>query len=437
MIPKPDSSEKGPLGIPTMLDRAVQAVYHMAIDPVVECQSDPNSYGFRKYRSTHDAITRLRTLLDKDNSPQWMLDADVAKCFDQISHAFLITRTPICDKDVLESWLKSGVMNGVELAPTEVGTPQGGIISPLLCNIALNGLEHAVKTSVGRSDYQKKLGSRPKVHTTRYADDFIITGVNEGLLTRQVRPAVEKFLDERNLKLKEAKTRIIHIEEGVDFLGFNLRRHPYRPELNKAPSRLDKDNQKGKTVLIIRPSKNNVERLVGKIRKIIVPARPIEYIIRDLNPILRGWAEYFRISYHSVEVMGKLGHYIWTKMWIWARKRHSKKNAEWIYKRYVNASTDRKWRFGASPEASIYDLSTVTHWKLTPMKQDINPYTEEGELYYEARRKDMGAAKFRSAVYRKYKYRCPECGDTLHGEEPVELHPSYYPRGPRRQVDAG
>lgn len=428
MIPKPDSSEKRPLGIPTMLDRAVQAIYHMAVDPVVECQSDPNSYGFRKYRSTHDAVTRLRTLLDKETSPQWILEADIAKCFDQISHTFLIEHTPICDKDVLISWLKSGVVNGTKLAPTEMGTPQGGVISPLLCNIALNGLENTVKTSVGTlGAQQKRLGMRSKVHITRFADDFIITSVNEEILIQQVRPAVEEFLSKRHLKLKEAKTRIVHIEEGVDFLGFNLRRHPYCPKQNKLSKSMQQKGAlaatKEQTVLIVRPSKKNVDKLVGKIRTIIVPARPIESIIRDLNPILRGWAEYFRISYHSIEVMSKISHHIWKKMWLWARKRHSKRNAEWVYKKYIQgADPRRKWIFGASPEATLFDLSTVTQWKLNPMRLGVNPYTEEGEIYYEARRKGMIAAKFRSAVYQKHKYKCPKCGDTLHGEEPVELH---------------
>lgn len=309
-------------------------------------------------------------------------------------------------------------MQGTKISPTEMGTPQGGVISPLLCNIALNGLEQVAKESVGTSAYQRKLGSRPKVHTTRYADDFIITSVNEELLLREVCPAVEEFLAKRNLKLKEAKTRILHVSQGVDFLGFNLRRHTYRPELNKTTRNPEKHNQ----VLIIRPSKKNVIKLVEKIKSTMLPARPMESIIRDLNPILRGWAEYFRISYHSLRVMGKLSHYIWTKTWIWARKRHSKRNAEWVYNKYIQSSVERKWRIGVSAQEILYDMSTVTSLKLTPLRENVNPYTEEGEKYYEKRRKDMVVANFRKAIYQKYKYKCPHCGDSLFGEESVELH---------------
>jgi RNA-directed DNA polymerase len=163
-IPKPNSEEKRPLGIPTLTDRAVQAVYLMAIDPIVEEQSDPNSFGFRQYRSAHDAICRLRVLLDKRHSPTWVLDADIAKCFDKIDHNFLIENTVICDKTMLIQWLKCSITDKGVYTDTIKGTPQDGIISPMLCNIALNGLEAAVKTAIPSSSRNPS-----KVHVTRYA----------------------------------------------------------------------------------------------------------------------------------------------------------------------------------------------------------------------------------------------------------------------------
>ena len=144
-IPKANSKELRPLGIPTILDRAVQALYHLGVDPAVETNSDPNSFGFRKFRSTQDAITAIRSLLDKKSSPSWILEADISKCFDKISHEFLMKRTPICHKMVLKQWLKSGVMEQLNYMETDAGTPQGGIISPLLCNVALNGIEEYIR----------------------------------------------------------------------------------------------------------------------------------------------------------------------------------------------------------------------------------------------------------------------------------------------------
>ena len=188
----------------------------------------------------NDAITRLRSVLDKTVSPHWVLDADVAKCFDTISHDFLLRNTLLCDRSVLEQWLISGVMEGREVSKTDVGTPQGGIISPLLCNITLNGIETAAKQP-------RRKDGRPKVHLTRYADDFVVTGKTEAILTQQVKPAIAEFLDARGLKLKESKTRTINVVEGFDFLGFNLQRKPWSHKLNQS------SNQE--SVLIIRPKR--------------------------------------------------------------------------------------------------------------------------------------------------------------------------------------
>jgi RNA-directed DNA polymerase len=175
-----------------MTDRAVQALYHQALDPVVEEMSDRNSFGFRKYRSAQDALTRIRTLMDKPTSPRILLDADIRKCFDKINHQYLLDNTPIYNKHVLEEWLKSGVADDTgQIAKTEEGTPQGGVISPLLCNIALNGLEKQIRESTGAtSDAQK----RHKVQTIRYADDFLIIGETEPMIRERVLPAVQNFL---------------------------------------------------------------------------------------------------------------------------------------------------------------------------------------------------------------------------------------------------
>src|SRR6185312_14363869 len=368
-IPKPGSNEKRPLGIPTMMDRAVQAVYHMAVDPAIECKSDLNSYGFRKYRSTHDAITTLRSLMDKAVSPQWVFETDISKCFDKIDHQFLMKHTPICDKTVLEQWLKSGIKIGSSYEDVVEGTPQGGIISPMLCNVALNGIESYVLEKFDRTKMDKATGLRPKINVIRYADDLVITGVSEELL-QKVRPVLEEFLNPRGLALKEAKTRIVNIHEGLDFLGFHIQRHIIDPKINKA-------NLRQASVLVIQPTRKAIDRLQDKTKKLISKERPLESIIRDLNPVLRGWSEYYRISYHSKEVFITLGHDVWKKMWAWARKKHISKTAKEITRKYLIPGKGHKWTWGKSLTETLFNLAEVTTWVMRPLKLDRNPYLLE------------------------------------------------------------
>lgn len=388
----------------------------------MEHDSDLNSYGFRQYRSTHDAITRVRSLLDKEYSPEWILDADVAKCFDRISHNFLLENTRICDKSVLNQWLKCGFVEKGVFKNTDMGTlgsfgpksggPQGGIISPMLCNIALNGLENiAIKSAPAA-----KRGKRNKIHLTRYADDFICTSANKTILEQAVFPAISDFLEKRGLEFKMSKTSIVNIRQGFDFLGFRFERKPWNYKFNKAK----KINVK--TVLIINPRKTKIKALKLNIQRIINSSKPIESILRDLNPVLRGWSEYFRISYHSLPVFWSLGHYVYNKMWKYARERHPTKNATWIFEKYVVKNGDRKWIFGKSLKESIFDLSKVTHYGLFQIKQGLNPYLKLNKEYYENRRIVRIDAKFRATIYRKFKHICIVCHESLHNGEPIELH---------------
>ncbi|TKD43806.1 group II intron reverse transcriptase/maturase, partial [Azotobacter chroococcum] len=217
-IPKSDGKER-PLGIPTMRDRAMQALWKLALEPVAETCADPNSYGFRPERSTADAIAHGFTVLAKRSSAEWILEGDIRGCFDNISHDWLLTNVPM-DKTILRKWLQAGYVEQGTLFATEAGTPQGGIISPILANWTLDGLEQAALTSVASTERRR----RPfKVHAVRYADDFIVTGASKSLLEHQVRPAIEAFLKERGLELSAKKTHITHISEGFDFLGQNVR----------------------------------------------------------------------------------------------------------------------------------------------------------------------------------------------------------------------
>lgn len=405
-IPKANSKELRPLGIPTLIDRAVQAIYHLGVDPAVEVNSDPNSYGFRKFRSTQDAITAIRSLLDKKSHPHWILEADISKCFDKIDHEFLLKHTPICHKMVLKQWLKSGVMDQLNYIETEEGTPQGGIISPTLCNIALNGIEKHI-----RDHNPLKRGISPGVHVIRYADDMVITAKNKEIAHKNME-LLNDFLQERGLKLNEKKTLITHVKEGFDFLGFHIRRMEWDPRLNSAT---DQD-----TVLIIKPSSKGIKKLKESINKVIVMNKPIRKIISELNPILRGWGEHKRISYHTQEVFITIDHWIYQKMLKWSHWH--KGSLRKIVHRYMIQTATRKWNWGVSQTEKLINLGEISIITRRPLKLDKNPYIKENLKYYEKRKEKLIEAKFRQEVYKLFKQRCPLCDESLHNDESVELH---------------
>jgi RNA-directed DNA polymerase len=411
-LPKPGTNEKRPLGIPTMIDRALQATYHLAIDPVVEANSDRYSYGFRKGRSAQDAIVRVRTLLDKPSSPRYVLDGDIEKCFDKISHRFLMANTPICDKHILKQWLESGVLEDGIFSSTLEGTPQGGVISPLLCNIALNGFEGAI--SEAAELHRKTKRWQPKVNVVRYADDFLVTARSSQIL-EEIKLAIERFLAVRGLRLKETKTRIVNVREGFNFLGFRLERVKATLEANR----------KQRTVFRTLPTKRNEESLIRRIKEQIDKYRnsgTMDDLIININPLLRGWAEYYRISSHSRESFERIGSYIWKKMWITLRKKHTKRNREWILKTYIHPLHNYQWRIGVSTERVIFEIASVVIYKMPPLKSDLNPYIIANSESIEKRKQNKLAAKFRAEVYRKWKHRCSYCETSLYNDESIELH---------------
>jgi RNA-directed DNA polymerase len=209
-IPKRNGSKR-PLSIPCMSCRAMQALYLLALDPIAETRADPNSYGFRKERSPADAMEQCFTILSKARSPQWILEGDIKACFDRISHGWLLGHIPM-DKRILRKWLKAGFIEKQVLHPTEEGTPQGGICSPVIANLALDGLERALLERYPKP----KSGYNAKVNLVRFADDFIVTGISRELLEQEVKPLVEQFMRERGLGLSQEKTVITHINDGFD-----------------------------------------------------------------------------------------------------------------------------------------------------------------------------------------------------------------------------
>jgi RNA-directed DNA polymerase len=311
-IPKANGKLR-PLGIPTMKDRAMQALHLLALLPVAETTADKNSYGFRPGRSTADAIGQSFLMLSRKDSATWVLEGDIRGCFDNISHEWMLRHIP-ADKEVLRKWLKAGFMENRVLFPTEAGTPQGGIISPTLANLTLDDLERLLKENFPAKELNGRKHS-PKVNLVRYADDFIITGMDKDMLEKEVRPLVEQFLRDRGLQLSPEKTCVTSIEQGFDFLGQNLRKYD------------DK--------LLIKPSKKNTHNFLEKVRQLIHRHRGTSQadLIRHLNPVIRGWANYHR---HIVakETFKQVEWVLWHSLWRWARHRHSGKRSHWLIQRY-------------------------------------------------------------------------------------------------------
>ncbi|HWR72949.1 MAG TPA: group II intron reverse transcriptase/maturase, partial [Nitrospirota bacterium] len=360
-----------PLGIPTMRDRAMQALYALSLIPIAETTGDPNSYGFREFRSCADAIGQIFICLAKRFSPRWILEADIRSCFDEINHAWLLRHIPM-DRKVLGRWLKSGYLDKGVLYPTSAGTPQGGIISPTLCNMTLDGLEAAVV---------KAVPGNAKVHVIRYADDFVITGSSEEVLRETVMPVVRNFLAARGLTLSDEKTRITRIEEGFDFLGQHLRRH--------------------KEKLIIEPSKAAVRGILAKTKEIINAhrGRQADAMIAKLNPVLRGWANFHRHVCSSA-AFAKVDSRIFGQLWRWARRRHPRQGKCWTREHYFRPSACTGWHFFATIPGNtglrrVVDLFLARSMKILrheKIQGAANPYDRQFRGYFR-RRAARGSAR--------------------------------------------
>jgi RNA-directed DNA polymerase len=318
-IPKSNGKLR-PLGIPTMSDRAMQALYLLALDPIAETQADPNSYGFRKERSCADAIDQAHIVLSHFAGAEWILEGDISVCFDRINHEWLEAHVYM-NKAILRKWLKAGFMEKHVLHPTEAGTPQGGICSPVLANLTLDGLETRLREKYPKTGTPKR---QAKVNLVRFADDFIITGVTKELLENEVKPLVQAFLQERGLELSPEKTRITHITDGFDFLGQHIREY------------------NGK--IIIKPSVKNFKTFLTNIREVIKgnAQAPAGYLITLLNPKIRGWANYHRYI-ASKHTFVKVDYAIFKALWRWAKRRHPDKDRRWIADKYFCSDGPRKW----------------------------------------------------------------------------------------------
>lgn len=362
-VPK-KSGKRRPLGIPTQRDRAMQALYLQALEPVAETQADRNAYGFRPKRSTADAIGQCFIVLAKKPSPQWILEGDIKACFDRISHPWLVNHIPM-DKCILRKWLAVGYMEEGLLYPTEAGTPQGGIASPTLANMTLDGLEQVAVSAVPKGQ---------KVHVVKYADDFIITGASREVLEQTVKPAVEAFLWERGLELSAEKTNITHINDGFDFLGFNVRKYA------------------GK--LLIKPAKASVKAFLGELRRFIKANRAVktEHLVRLLNRKIRGWANFYR---HVVakKTLAYVDYQVFRALLAWVRYRHPKKSKRWQRKRYFRSQNRRNWVFyaptrdkqGMGTHLDLFQAASVPTIRHIKIRADATPYDPAFRDYFARR----------------------------------------------------
>lgn len=414
-IPKSNGKQR-PLGIPTMKDRAMQALYLLALEPVAETTADRHSFGFRPARSTADAIEKCFTALSPKRAAVWVLEGDIKGCFDNISHNWLLDNV-LTDRQIMNQWLTAGYFEKQQLFPTHSGTPQGGIISPVLANIALDGIQAALN-DVAKRRWNNGKSFCPKINFVRYADDFIVTGSTKEQLEHRVLPVITEFMEKRGLTLSPEKTKITHIDEGFDFLGQNIRKY------------------NGK--LLIKPSATNVKAFLGKVRSTIKGNWMLrqDKLIGLLNPMITGWANFHRHVVSSA-TFSRVDYEIWLCLWQWSTRRHKHKGRVWIKRRYFHTVGNRNWVFAAysgnrssdeTPKLMTlrraFDTKIERHRQI---KVDANPFDPQWETYFEARinLKMQNSLKGRNKLINLWLQqgrRCPCCKELITSESGWHVH---------------
>lgn len=358
MIPKGELNSR-PIGILTMHDRAMQALYALALDPLAETRADPHSYGFRKYRSAADAIARCEEIFSQPERPCWVLEADIEKFFDTLSHAWLLEHIPL-DAEILTKWLTAGYLERGRQYPTEQGLPQGGILSPILANMALDGLESLLEEIASQR-------RRPQpAYLVRYADDFLVISSSKRLLRHQIQPAIEQFLNERGLRLSSDKTTITHIKKGVNFLGFELR--------------LQRGNVQ------IQPAAANLEKVLEKVTRTIQAnsqATPTR-LIQVLTPILRGWGEYYK-HLEQRDLFVKLDQQVAERVWKWACNRQTGLLKRRQASRYFTPGPEKLRLLTDEEGSTLYCLQDIPRTSYTPLDPHCNPYDRAWKDYLHQR----------------------------------------------------
>jgi RNA-directed DNA polymerase len=416
-IPKANGKQR-PLGIPTMMDRAAQAVVKNALEPEWEARFEATSYGFRPGRSAQDAMEKVFHLAHSGNTKLWVVDADIKGCFDNIDHEPLLKALGTFPaKREIQAWLKAGYMEKGVLHATTSGTPQGGVASPLLANIALHGLDEAlgIRRLMRRDGHSRIVGNRAWV---RYADDFVVFCETKEDAERVVE-ILRTWLAERGLSLAQDKTRIVHLDGGFDFLGFNVRR--YRP---RCTSRTE-------LVTLITPSRKSVLKIREKLKAIWQAARhqPLSETILSFNAVVRGWANYFRGS-SCAKAFSGLDHWMYTKAMRFAVRRHRNKSKRWVVARYFGQSGGYRWVFrdnGTNTELRKFSQTKVVRHAL--VRGRSSPDDATLAAYWASRRSARlsGLSIKHQRLASRQAWKCPVCGETLENGEPLC---TYYAKAP-------
>jgi RNA-directed DNA polymerase len=405
-IPKRNSPELRPLGIPIMLDRALQALVKLALEPEWEAKFEPNSYGFRPGRCCHDALEAIHNYIRL--KPKFVLDADIEKCFDRIDHEALLAKLstiPVI-ADLVRGWLKAGIFEKGVTFPAEAGTPQGGVVSPLLANIALHGLETALVNSLPQSR---------KPALIRYADDFVI--LHEDLATLlKLKELAEQWLATMGLNLKAAKTRITHTlhehetKVGFDFLGFTVRQYP----MSKRHARLG-----FKT--FIKPSKAAQQRHLAAMAEVIRKHRGHSQMIllSELNPKVRGWTNYYRAC-TAKKVFARMDHQIYWKLLRWAKRRHSRKHYRWCRNHYWRRQRERlDFCDGNATLIKYTDAKIRRHVKVQDTK---SPFDGDWAYWLPRLHRDPSLSERVVLLLKRQACRCGKCGLRFRADDRLEVH---------------
>ena len=387
----------------------MQALHRLALEPIAETTGDGHSFGFRRERNCADAIEQCFKVLCRKDSACWVLDADIEGCFDHINHDWMLKHLPL-DKKMLGAWLGAGFIDKGKLFSTVEGTPQGGVISPTLMNLVLDGLEAVIDQAAGVNREKQNWKNPNKVTVIRYADDVVVTATSKAILEDTLLPIIEAFLAKRGLRLSPIKTRIRHIDEGFDFLGQNLRKY------------------QGK--LLIKPSKASQKSVLERARVITVKKSGIKTsaLIYRLNRLLRGWGNYHR---HSVakEIFASIDHSIWRYLWKWCKKRHPKQTRRWIRKKYFKSVGKSHWVFSSVSEKGkllkLVKLGGIPIIRHPKVNVAANPYDPEQEMYFEARR-DRFMHHYRKKTLVKLwdvqKGHCHHCGEVIKPKSKWSTH---------------